>query len=487
VRKKTYSILSIVMVCVLAASAGMLCFAGGGKVRLNVRTDAPRPFHKELYGFNTNMLHGLYAYTDKNFVDMVSSLDPVVLRFPGGTVGNFYHWKKAGFDKSELDASSIKWLSRQHENLQKTRKGVLSFDDFMALCAKLNIKPLLTVNLYTGTPEESAEWVRYVKQKGYKVFGWELGNELNFPMYKDRIRDIDEYISVARRHLNAMRAVDPGVRAAVVARPIFELGKFTRREMGKGWNETLGKQTFYDAVIVHPYLRHEKVLHGSSDKDMEKVKEDIFELNGDVMDKIVDYTRMFKGRDLWLTEWNITFREENRRLADTLLHALYCGDFFVNLAKTDGITNADYHVLAGPWNGFPVYSPLNKDPENSVKRSCYYSFQIIKEAVSKSDKRYQITVENGPALSGRTQGISAVSLGKTGKVLVLVTNRTSSDVPADIVLNGKAVTGNVRYRYLAGKSLDSRGKDNQIEIREKKDKAENLVLPANSFGLIEVL
>jgi len=71
--------------------------------------------------------------------------------------------------------------------------------------------------------------------------------------------------------------------------------------------------------------------------------------------------------------------------------------------------------------------------------------------------------------------------------LILITNRTSADVPYNLVLNNKQVTGNVRYLFLTAKSLGSKGKDKEIETREKTGKADSLVLPANSFGLIELL
>lgn len=61
----------------------------------------------------------------------------------------------------------------------------------MVLCSRLDVKPIIVLNLCTGSPSESAEWVRYVKEKGYKVFGWELGNELYLPFFKNKIRDGD--------------------------------------------------------------------------------------------------------------------------------------------------------------------------------------------------------------------------------------------------------------------------------------------------------
>ena len=493
-REKAFFFLFVVVVCVLGASSSILWSAGGAKVRLTIQTSSPRPFHKELYGFNTNMMHGIYAYTDRNIIDLVSVLRPTVLRFPGGTVANFYHWKQAGFNRKELETAGSDKLNRRltkdYEKLQSMRKGILSFDDFMALCNKFNIRPLIVLNLYTGSPGESAEWARYVRKKGYKVWGWELGNELTIPYFRKKIRDADDYISIARKHVEAIKAVDPGARFAVIARPFINLNEPEREDL---WNEKMARQTFFDAFTVHPYLSLEKLMGKVRDRDIEKVRDSIFEASDAILERVAGYKADFSNREMWVTEWNMVFRE-NVEMADTLLHALFCGDFFIKMANIDMITHADYHVLAGPWNGFPVLSPGGNDPEKSINRACYYSFQIIREAVSRSDKKFQLTVENNPVLSsssrhasGPVYGISAVSVGQANKVLILITNRTSADVPYNLVLNNKQVTGNVRYLFLTAKSLGSKGKDKEIETREKTGKADSLVLPANSFGLIELL
>ena len=64
-----------------------------------------------------------------------------------------------------------------YAKLQKRREGKILFDDFMQLCNTLDITPIVVVNLWTGSPEKSAAWVRYAKNKGYQIEHWELGNE----------------------------------------------------------------------------------------------------------------------------------------------------------------------------------------------------------------------------------------------------------------------------------------------------------------------
>ena len=90
-------------------------------MRLEIDTKTTTPLRKELYGFNTNMISGDYGYLDTDFIALTNVLQPKTLRFPGGTVGNFYHWKTAGFLENEMTTT----LSSQLNN--GTREITLNF------------------------------------------------------------------------------------------------------------------------------------------------------------------------------------------------------------------------------------------------------------------------------------------------------------------------------------------------------------------------
>ena len=43
-----------------------------------------------------------YGYDNSELLEAVKELKPAYIRFPGGTAGNFYHWKTDGFNEDEL-------------------------------------------------------------------------------------------------------------------------------------------------------------------------------------------------------------------------------------------------------------------------------------------------------------------------------------------------------------------------------------------------
>lgn len=58
--------------------------------------------------------------------------------------------------------------------------GNMNFEEFMDICKRLTppAEPLITVNFFTGTTQEAADWVYYANiHKGYNIKYWEIGNE----------------------------------------------------------------------------------------------------------------------------------------------------------------------------------------------------------------------------------------------------------------------------------------------------------------------
>lgn len=125
-----------------------------------------------------------------------------ILRFPGGTVADNYHWKTNLLHNSNL-------FPYEEGDPQS------DFDEFIAFCRRTGAEPLLVVNTQSwalegnieGGAEEAAEWVRYCKEKEYNVRYWEIGNET----YWHPVMTAKEYGSLVNVYAEAMKAVDPDI------------------------------------------------------------------------------------------------------------------------------------------------------------------------------------------------------------------------------------------------------------------------------------
>ena len=67
-------------------------------------TIAAQEIQKNIFGFATSNTFTYCNVADTSFTNKVKAINPQVLRFPGGAVGNFYHYGKNGygFDFQEM-------------------------------------------------------------------------------------------------------------------------------------------------------------------------------------------------------------------------------------------------------------------------------------------------------------------------------------------------------------------------------------------------
>jgi alpha-L-arabinofuranosidase len=140
-------------------------------------------------------------------LNLTRDLGPSQFRFPGGLFSNYYHWQD-GVGPPE---------SRPERTVFEITSGNrFGTDEALAFAQAAGGALLITVNALTATPEEAADWVRYINNGSRRVDYWEIGNEL----YLD-LNLLDPTLSLitpqqyAQRFLDyaaAMRAVDPSIK-----------------------------------------------------------------------------------------------------------------------------------------------------------------------------------------------------------------------------------------------------------------------------------
>lgn len=491
-------------------------------LQIKIDTQSSIPLRKELYGFNSNMMSGDYGYLDEDFVALTKALRPKTLRFPGGTVGNFYHWNISGFRQDEMNSTLSTQLNRRNKSnftkLEKRRDGIISFDDFMELCNDLDITPVVVVNLWTGNPEESAAWVRYTIEKGFKVNYWELGNEYYLPHYVKKFRTAEIYLNEARIHALAMKAVNPDIKISICATPVaFHKEGFLIKRVQRKWDEQLANYSdpsstdWFDAFSVHVYA-----YKAVKNVEIDVMRRYIFGwIHYECEEAMSYYQQLFPDKEMWITEWNIA--NPGNRVANTQLHAMYVGDFFLKLLSYPKITHANFHVLAGPGKGFPVFSritPVNtktfwkyggepkSDYGDTIRRTVYSSFQLIGEAFAESDTQYAVSTDSLLQFTGKLDyenkqipGVQIQAIGNSHTVFLMVSNRTADELMLNLLIDGKKIKKDVVFRHVSNDRLSATNGGNaemegsgkiEVVIQEWNGRIKKLAIPKNSFGIIEV-
>ena len=298
--------------------------------------------------FGTNMQFWDTDLLAPATADFVKKVNHSVIRLPGGLSSDEYHWKEAN---------------------EKKNQGITT-DEFLDFCDKTGCKPMITVNFGTGTPQEAAEWVKYVnivKKKNVKL--WEVGNELYGSWHKNHC-SAQEYGKRAAEFIIAMKKVDPSILVTVVW------------ELEGQWNKTVFDFTkgLADGVNVHNYPQESGE---ENDIALLSSPQTLDNIIASVKKQLLDYGHQNKNYQIWLTEWNsVDFNPGPQSLG--IVNALFVADYLGMMAKHN-IENANYwniHNNIFDQGGDYGYLSRSDAPEGpNVPRPSYWAFKLSSESL----------------------------------------------------------------------------------------------------------
>lgn len=214
-RRVVYSLLSVLaLVSALVTSQGGRA-AASNAVQVTVHVDSSvGAIPETAFGINTAVWDS--HLLDPNLPPLLHQAGATMLRFPGGSTADAYHW--------------------QTNSLTHGQDGYVApnntFDAFMGVVRQTDAQAMLTVNYGSnaagtagGDPQEAADWVKYANiTKHYGVHYWEIGNEIYGngtygSKWEDDLHPEHGPVAYAQNALpfiHAMKAVDPTIQVGVV-------------------------------------------------------------------------------------------------------------------------------------------------------------------------------------------------------------------------------------------------------------------------------
>lgn len=175
-----------------------------GQARATIPTTA--------FGMNTAVWDA--RLLDPAVPDLLRQAGVTMLRFPGGSTADGYHWKTNSITRNQ-----------GYVNPNNT------FDAFMGVTQRVGAQAWITVNYGSneagtdgGDPAEAAAWVQYANIiKGYGVKYWEIGNEVygNGTYGSQWEADLHAnkgpatYANNVLQFVRAMKAVDPTIKVGI--------------------------------------------------------------------------------------------------------------------------------------------------------------------------------------------------------------------------------------------------------------------------------
>ena len=164
----------------------------------------------------------------RDVLEMAKGLGPALLRWPGGTFANIYHW---------MDAVGPAGERKKRRNLiwggvVDNRFGTA---EFVRYCRALGAEPMLCVNMANGSAQEAADWVEYCNGEPGTYFAdlrvmhgypepfhvryWCIGNESYAEPDLGAQHVPERYISDAWEFTKHMKLMDPTLKMVYVGNP----------------------------------------------------------------------------------------------------------------------------------------------------------------------------------------------------------------------------------------------------------------------------
>lgn len=190
--------------------------------------------------------------------DVVKELDLSLVRYPGGNFVSGYFWEDGiGPRKNRPVKKEEAWRSIETNEI--------GTDEFMIWAKKVNVKPMMAVNMGTGTTDSARNLVQYCNadddskyanlrrkygsKDPYKVIYWGLGNEMDGEWQIGHL-PADKYVEKAKEAAHKMKEVDPNIKFIGCGSSSIDMATFPE------WDRTVvdGLYDEIDYLSIHQYF-----------------------------------------------------------------------------------------------------------------------------------------------------------------------------------------------------------------------------------------
>lgn len=312
---------------------------------INFDLSSSRPIPKAVHGANQNWFT-LFPITHNLIKEAINKLGFTQIRFPGGTVGNYYDWVKFA-----PDWQAIKTLPDVPEHVKNSQSSfetqVVSLrpSTFYRTLEGIGKEATFVVNVYLNTPEEIKNSFQRLKDNGVTIKHLEMGNEMYFPRYN---LTVGEYMSRAHEINQAAKQIFPGVKTAlVVDRDLWLAGR-------EDFDWDIPNRDWYDAIIIHASTLSHIELWQQNRQDyitwLTNGRREEFE-------KFINrIKKIYPNKELWLTEWNFIEPKESL-FVNSYAQTYYVYDFLLDILRYPTITVADHRPMIGIEVNGGIFSP----------------------------------------------------------------------------------------------------------------------------------
>ncbi len=326
----------------------------------------------------------------KDVIEEVRQLGVPIIRYPGGNFVSGYNWLDGVGPKKDRP----RILDKAWNTLDTNQFGT---NEFMTWSKMVGSKPLMGLNLGTGTAEKAAALVEYCNidkgtkwsdlrrahgiEQPHKVEHWCLGNEMDGPWQIGHMT-ASEYGMKAQDAARQMRAVDPSLK--LIACGSSGPGVPTYLE----WDREVLEQCYeyVDGLSLHRYLGNTPEETGGESAKFLALNLSMEQQIAETL-AVCDLVRGHKRspKKLWLSfdEWNVWYRARSaeamnghEKEAPHLLEEVYNLEdaLLVGGILNSLMRNADRIKIACLAQLVNVIAPLSTNANGVLRQTIFYPY-----------------------------------------------------------------------------------------------------------------
>ncbi|MDD4890789.1 MAG: alpha-L-arabinofuranosidase C-terminal domain-containing protein [Phycisphaerae bacterium] len=369
------------------------------------------------------------AHASPEMLDAFGQFPCPSLRFPGGCVSCAYHWEHGTGPvhlRPVCDDPVFKY--KLHYDF--------GTDEYLELCAAKNIRPFITLNTSTATPEDAAAWAAYVRDwyrsrgLGVPAAYFMVGNE-NYWIHEIGHMTDEMYVAQLREFV-------PPVRAAYPESRILAIGEFSsgglRDGSGTPWRETIMAKAadLFDVLVVTRYSHSRGADSLPLAQGMESLANSLADKEADLQRQAQSIRDAKLGRTMGIVEWNYWTRAHHADHAgfyepNDIRHCLYAAGYLNAFCRLGDILEvANFYSLVNTMGMIHVHDG-RVQLSDLVKVFNLYADALPGEVL-------ELAVD-GPQLTEKRKAVDANFVRKGDATFGFLVNLSATDA-ADVSLAG---------------------------------------------------
>lgn len=351
-----------------------LSILGQEKLIMTIKSEKVVP----IMGYNSPLTHSP-SWENKKFIEAVKSLNPTLLRYPGGSNSFYWDWRKGKTKNYEELSQSITAINPKYTEEYLQSNAQKGKDPFWKQIKRYNLidytsntisqfsqgaqltqsKAIFVLNIISSSLNDQLKMLEEAQMMGLEIDRIEIGNEINHrhELLQEIYPSVEVYADTCEVWIKSIQSKFPNAKIGVVggSKGIFN-----------DWNQVLTRRlSSYKNIgfVLHYYpIFSKKVDLNNTIEYRQFIATTATDLEKKLQNWEWNLTQSFPT---WITEYNIIEKGE-KTLHNTWAHGLFTAMQVHQLIQKTNAEVLTFHSI-----GFDKFTPFSAIDLTSEKNPKY--------------------------------------------------------------------------------------------------------------------